>query len=167
MDLCNVGISSIDELPCSIKNCSHLCITQNMTAQCLCELGFTLGSNGTSCDGKSHLFFFFPSSIRIRSYLYLMLSDILCLAVRPTNHYIIYTNAKLGRVRGVDVTSGSDVMAPIVNAWRPVAVDYDLAPAGSNGSDVIYYSDTARGVINKREVEGNVTTTVLSGKPEA
>ena len=85
-------------------------------------------------------------------------------ASEPTQSYIIYSNAKLGRVRAVDVTTTDDVMSPIVNAWRPVAVDYDLAPAdGPEASDVIYYSDTARGVINKRDVSGGGITEVISG----
>ena len=73
--------------------------------------------------------------------------------------FLLYTNAKLGQVRAMDIDRDRDVMSPIVDVGRPVAIDYHLR------NREVYYSDTATGRINKRrlnDTQGSVN--VIEGK---
>ena len=64
--------------------------------------------------------------------------------------FLLYGNAKLGEIKGIsaDPTKQDyEVISPITQLDKPVAIDYDR----SNRD--IYYSDTARAIIGRRSVD--------------
>ena len=52
-----LDVRNYTELPCSTKNCEHVCIAlkvnsqADLSAACFCELGFTLDADGVTCSG--------------------------------------------------------------------------------------------------------------------
>ena len=72
--------------------------------------------------------------------------------------FLLYTNAKLGQVRAVDIMRDRDVMVPIIDVGRPVAIDYLL------DKEEIYFSDTQSGKIKKRHLQpSSGISDVISG----
>ena len=86
-------------------------------------------------------------------------------AVRTSDDepFLIYSNAKLGQVKGIstDPNKTEEVIPPITDLLRPVAVDYDVK------FGYIYYSDALRHRIGRRKLNergaGN-TSFIVEGK---
>ena len=78
---------------------------------------------------------------------------------------LVYTNAKLGQVKGfgLDPSISHDVIQPIRDIERPVAVDYGKDK--DSGELFLYYSDAANGVIGRRSHTGDQEKQeIVSGK---
>ena len=63
--------------------------------------------------------------------------------------FLIYSNAKLGQIRAIstDPDKPEEVIPPITDLLRPVAVDYDAK------YQYIYYSDALNHRIGRRKVD--------------
>ena len=70
-----------------------------------------------------------------------------------TDTFLLYSNAKLGEVKGISVPLDSEetieVMEPIAGLDRPIAVDFHVA------TQFIYYSDATNFRIGRRKVDGS------------
>lgn len=89
------------------------------------------------------------------------------LAAANESQILLYTNAKIGEVKGIslaeslEIVNGSsgvksEVMKPITGIDRPVAIDFHAA------TEYVYYSDALRHVINRRKINGNQVEEVIS-----
>ena len=67
------------------------------------------------------------------------------------SQFLIYTNERLGQIRGVslDQTSTVEIIPPIDNLEQPVALDYDRQ------EQYIYYSDTKKNVIGRQKLDAS------------
>ncbi|CAH1788845.1 unnamed protein product [Owenia fusiformis] len=117
--------------PCSNLTCDHLCVpylddtTQTTKARCLCQAGYILQPDGTTCQSP--------------------------LGERNTS-FLIYCNGPQGRVMGISSSVQNqvqEVMVPIDNLQRPLALDYDI------NEQFIYYSDVEKGRIGRARVNGS------------
>ncbi|XP_047119261.1 low-density lipoprotein receptor-related protein 1 [Schistocerca piceifrons] len=114
--------------PCQNNNgnCDQICITawkneskSEGIAQCLCQPGFKL-QDGTKC-------------VEAR-----------------LPEFLIYSKESPSVIKGMPMTKNPDyqVMVPVTNVLRVVALDYDAA------TGYIYFSDSHRNVIERQKIDG-------------
>ena len=76
-------------------------------------------------------------------------TDQFCFLAALESRFLLYTNAKLGEIQGISLDAASQdhqVIEPISNLQRPVAVDYDRE------SQYVYYSDAVSLKIGRRKL---------------
>ncbi|XP_041374230.1 low-density lipoprotein receptor-related protein 1-like [Gigantopelta aegis] len=109
---------------CKKKACEQICIPVpdglSVKAKCVCRAGFTpLPDNDTKCHRNN------------------------------ATTFLLYANAQQGSIHGISInpSTQSDVMEPIENLNRPIALAYHAA------SRYIYYSDVSLLQIGRRKVD--------------
>ena len=65
--------------------------------------------------------------------------------------FLLYSNAKLGEIKGISLNEANtaEVIIPITNLSRPVALDFDVV------TQYIYYSDATQFRIGRRKLDGS------------
>ncbi|ESO96765.1 hypothetical protein LOTGIDRAFT_51280, partial [Lottia gigantea] len=112
----------VSENVCGKKKCDHICVpvphtdNQNVQASCMCRSGYTL-VNGNNCRKNKDSIF------------------------------LLYANAQQGNIQGIskDDEKSKQVIEPIINLNRPMAIAYD------NKTSYIYYSDVSLLHIGRRK----------------
>ncbi|KAK6165881.1 hypothetical protein SNE40_022703 [Patella caerulea] len=115
---------AVSENICGNKKCDHICVpvphgsTQTaVAARCLCRAGYAL-VNGTACQKTK------------------------------ADRFLLYANAQQGSIQGISlgVSESQQVIEPIVNLNRPIAIAFDAK------NEDIYYSDVSLLRIGRRKV---------------
>lgn len=130
------------EHPCAVNNgnCEHLCIPLNErgknVSHCICQPGFRLARGGH------------------------------CVVVRPLR-FLLYARGRPGAVKGISASDGfpedmlapvlrREVVAPVRDLGRPMALDYDVR------TQTVYYSDAQKFSIEQRALDGSRRGVFLS-----
>jgi integrin beta 2 len=121
--------------PCRSSRCNHVCVTERVNGSFIAQC---LCRAGFRLDDSDQ-----------------------CKLIQE-DQILLYSNAKLGEIRGISLQQSlkssstvDDVIRPIAGIERPVAIDYHAA------TQFVYFSDAVNDVIGRRKIHGTDTEMVI------